>query len=243
MGSLGRYGEALVYQYLLKQYCKPNLGHDSASGSTGAIGGIDSSVNSYNKPNKPNKHSSVEWKNQLQESYAPYDLVLKTPYTTNPTNTANPTNNPMKTHFIEVKSSKYDQKNIFEFSVQEMEFMWNMSNRIVTVNKYNNSSTSSKNSNNSNNKKSDTDSIDNNDTGMVRDQYISNTCVNNSLVSYDIYRVCNIPNYTLTRHDSSTNTNTNSGTNTNGTNGVYIVIIRDVIRLLQDQKLKLHMSY
>jgi hypothetical protein len=81
MHEVGRWGESLVYQYLISQ--------QNAS-----------------------DRSTIEWLNKDNETKAPYDILV-----TNDTD-----NGYSRRNYIEVKSTRYRENNVFEISLQEWEF-------------------------------------------------------------------------------------------------------------------------
>jgi len=108
--QVGRWGEALVYQYLLAQH--------SMGGAHGC-------------------GAEVEWLNEHEESRACYDLVVRhasgaaascfsTSHYASPAATADsgtaPTATAQDTVYVEVKSSRYSDRNVFELSLWEWQF-------------------------------------------------------------------------------------------------------------------------
>lgn len=84
--AIGKWGESLVYQYLL------SIAHLS--------------------------QSKVQWMNENAESKACYDLIVTTPIAKCDSDTATR----YTTTYIEVKSTKYNDANVFELSLWEWEF-------------------------------------------------------------------------------------------------------------------------
>jgi len=160
--QVGRFGEALVYQYLMKL-------HSPVSNSDGAA-----------------RLVGLEWVNREVESRAPYDLVLRL---------QEPGNTFVSTHYIEVKSTRSDNKHIFEFSLAELEFMWGQGNGKASL------------------------------QGQI-------SSLPSRLVSYDIYRVYGVP----------VTVSGGSAASVSSTCGIRVAVIRDIRRLLTEQKLKLHLS-
>lgn len=85
--AVGKWGESLVYQYLL------SIAHLS--------------------------QSKVQWMNEDVESKACYDLIVTTPIGKN---SDSETVTRYTTTYIEVKSTKYSDANVFELSLWEWEF-------------------------------------------------------------------------------------------------------------------------
>ena len=96
--SVGKWGEALVYQYLMSRN------------------------SSLEVPGLPSP--SVEWLNEKEESRAGYDIITR--ISKNIINQGfgaiNRPNTVMETTFIEVKTSRFDNLNTFEISLWEWQF-------------------------------------------------------------------------------------------------------------------------
>ena len=85
-------------------------GGSSGSGSGGMSGSGGSSNNSSSSSNSSRQR--VQWMNQIEETRASYDIVLTHPLSIGRE----------RTKYIEVKTSRYPDKNVFEISLCEWEF-------------------------------------------------------------------------------------------------------------------------
>jgi hypothetical protein len=95
--AVGRWGEALVYQYLVSQHLHLHrhcTSGASAAASTGSGAGAGAGT-------------AVEWVNEREESRAAYDIV---------------TRGRGGTTFVEVKTTRFDDLNVFEMSLWEWQF-------------------------------------------------------------------------------------------------------------------------
>jgi hypothetical protein len=90
--EIGRWGEALVYQYLLLQ--SKHLSSDQV-----------------------NINTTVEWMNEIKESRAAYDFIV-TEHSFSKTERSSIS----KRIYVEVKTTRFDKNNMFEISLNEWEF-------------------------------------------------------------------------------------------------------------------------
>lgn len=101
--EVGRWGELLVHQYLISHFTAllsvSEKGHTSGGSNTGAAFDL-------------RKRVDINWLNEIEESKACYDFIV--------------TNNQVvgkdRTTYIEVKTTRYSDLNVFELSLWEWEF-------------------------------------------------------------------------------------------------------------------------
>jgi hypothetical protein len=127
--AVGRWGEALVYQYLLQQSSSSSLssfssglGMGTGAGLKGVKGVSMSSQGAVGAA--PAAVVSVEWMNSTEETKAVYDLITresKSVVNTGIGATGRPTSI-TETTYIEVKTTRFDDLNTFEISLWEWQF-------------------------------------------------------------------------------------------------------------------------
>ena len=124
----GRYGEQLVYQYLVHKYIQLSTSINTtttiatATATPTTISNKIQTINSHEPADKVT-FKSIVWCNQESECHSPYDIRLEV--------LVSPPTGPsyVRTHYIEVKSTVFGDKHQFELSLQELEFMWSMNKR------------------------------------------------------------------------------------------------------------------
>ena len=101
--EVGRWGEKLVYHYLISHYTVL-----LPTGTSGA----NSSTSSADSVLDIRKKVDIQWLNEVEESRAAYDFIV--------------TNNQIigkdRTTYIEVKTTRFSDLNVFELSLWEWEF-------------------------------------------------------------------------------------------------------------------------
>jgi Domain of unknown function (DUF3883) len=125
--AVGRWGEALVYQYLLQQSSSlssssSGLGTGTGAGLKGVKGVSTSSQGAVGAA--PAAVVSVEWMNSTEETKAVYDLITresKSVVNTGIGASGRPTSI-TETTYIEVKTTRFDDLNTFEISLWEWQF-------------------------------------------------------------------------------------------------------------------------
>jgi Domain of unknown function (DUF3883) len=119
--AVGRWGEALVYQYLLQQ------SSSSSSSGLGTGTGTGAGLKGLNRESSQSAvgaAAAVEWVNSAEETKAVYDLITresKSVVNTGIGASGRPTSI-TETTYIEVKTTRFDDLNTFEISLWEWQF-------------------------------------------------------------------------------------------------------------------------